>query len=94
MNASYNFQKNGISIISDIFYYQNITTFKCQNCQKKLLYKSHINNHIIFPLKLIKFNYSNDNLNIYDCFDWLISDNNEYTLESRLILAINSSKSK
>ena len=77
MNASYNFQKNGISIISDIFYYQNITTFKCQNCQKKLLYKSNINNHIIFPLKLIKFNYSNDNLNIYDCFDWLISDKNE-----------------
>ena len=77
MNASFNFQKNGISIISDIFYYQNITTFKCQNCQKKLLYKSHINNHIIFPLKLIKFNYSNDNLNIYDCFDWLISDKNE-----------------
>ena len=77
MNASYNFQKNGISIISDIFYYQNITTFKCQNCQKIVLYKSNINNHIIFPLKLIKFNYSRDNLNIYDCFDWLISDKNE-----------------
>ena len=71
-NACNIFIKNGISIMLDIFYFQNIITFICNNCNEKLLYKSYINNHIIFPLISV-YNYKNspEKLHLSDCFDFL-----------------------
>ena len=72
-NVSNKYIKDGTSIILDLFYLQNITTFICYQCHKVLSYESFINNHIIFNLKEIyKIKNSPDELKITDCFDYLI----------------------
>ena len=72
-NVSNKYIKDGTSIILDLFYLQNITTFICYQCHKVLSYESFINNHIIFNLKEIyKIKNSPYELKITDCFDYLI----------------------
>ena len=66
-----NFNKDGISMISEIFYFQNIISYQCQRCQNEE-YKSSIDNHIKFKLTQVSCNSQKD-LNIIDCFNYLIS---------------------
>ena len=75
MNSSNKFIKQGISIISDLFYFQNIITFVCHNCKKNISYESFIENNIKFSLKdIARFKNNPNSLNIFDCFNYLISD--------------------
>ena len=68
-----NFNKDGISMISEIFYFQNIISYQCQRCQN-VEYKSSIDNHIIFKLTEVSHFYnSQKDLNIINCFNYLIS---------------------
>ena len=77
MNVSNKFKRNGISIISDLFYFPDITTITCQNCGRIFEYKSITNNNIIFPLKdVCNFKNLHQQLNINDCFDYLIRNKN------------------
>ena len=77
MNVSNKFKRNGISIISDLFYFPDITTITCQNCGRIFEYKSITNNNIIFPLKDISnFKNLHQQLNIIDCFDYLTRNKN------------------
>ena len=77
MNVSNEFKRNGISIISDLFYFPDITTIKCQNCGRILEYKSITNNNIVFPLKdVCDFKNLPHQLNINDCFDYLTRNKN------------------
>ena len=72
-----NFNKDGISMISEIFYFQNIISYQCQRC-KNVEYKSSIDNHIKFELTQISpFCNSQKDLNIINCFNYLISQKNE-----------------
>ena len=72
------FENEGKSIISDIFYFQDIITYKCNNCGKIKSYTSSIKNHIMFPLKEILnyFNKKDNTLHIFDCFKYLTSNKN------------------
>lgn len=70
-----NFNKDGISMISEIFYFQNIISYQCQSC-KNVEYKSSIDNHIKFTLTEVSCNSQKD-LNIIDCFNYLISQKDE-----------------
>jgi len=74
MNVSNEFKRKGTSIISDLFYFPDITTIKCQNCGRIFKYESITNNNITFPLKEVS-NFKNlpGSLNINDCFDYLTS---------------------
>ena len=77
MNVSNKFKRNGISIISDLFYFPDITTITCQNCGRIFEYKSITNNNIVFPLKdVCNFKNLHQQLNINDCFDYLIRNKN------------------
>ena len=77
MNVSNKFKRNGISIISDLFYFPDITTITCQNCGRIFEYKSITNNNIVFPLKNVcNFKNLHQQLNINDCFDYLIRNKN------------------
>ncbi len=77
MNVSNKFKRNGISIISDLFYFPDITTITCQNCGRIFEYKSITNNNIVFPLKDVSnFKNLHQQLNINDCFDYLIRNKN------------------
>ena len=72
-----NFNKDGISMISEIFYFQNIITYQCQRCQN-VVFKSFIDNHIKFKLAQVSLFYnSKKELNIFDCFNYLISQKYE-----------------
>ena len=78
INASNKFYKDGISIISKIFYFQNLITFWCNNCNRIISYKSYINNHFIFYIKDIYNSLNGKNsINIYDCFEYLTSNKKE-----------------
>ena len=74
MNVSNEFKRKGTSIISDLFYFPDITTIKCKNCGRIFKYESITNNNITFPLKKVS-NFKNfpGSLNINDCFDYLTS---------------------
>ena len=74
MNVSNEFKRKGTSIISDLFYFPDITTIKCKNCGRIFKYESITNNNITFPLKEVS-NFKNfpGSLNINDCFDYLTS---------------------
>ena len=73
-NTCNKFEKMGKSIVSDIFYFQDLITNQSQNTGKILNYKSSMRNNIIFPLKeIIKFKNNSSELNIFDCFDYLTS---------------------
>ena len=73
-NTCNKFEKMGKSIVSDIFYFQDLITNQSQNTGKILNYKSSMRNNIIFPLKeIIKFKNKSSELNIFDCFDYLTS---------------------
>ena len=64
-----NFNKDGISMISEIFYFQNIISYQCQRC-KNVEYKSSIDNHIKFELAQVSLFYnSQKDLNIINCFN-------------------------
>jgi len=77
MNVSNKFKRNGISIISDLFYFPDITTITCLNCGRIFEYKSITNNNIIFPLKdVCNFKNLPQQLNIIDCFDYLTRNKN------------------
>ena len=72
-----NFNKDGISMISEIFYFQNIISYQCQRCQN-VEYKSSIDNHIKFKLTEVSLFYnSQKDLNIINCFKHLISQKHE-----------------
>ena len=80
------YKKNNRSIISDIFFGITETKTECLNCKRinlmngnsnqKFVYNFQIINFIIFPLEEIRkykniFNYYNNNeVNLYDCFDF------------------------
>ena len=72
LNSCNEFEKKGKSIISDNFYFQDITTYECPKCQKILLYKSSLKNSYLFPLnEIMNFTKNSSELNILDCFDYL-----------------------
>ena len=72
LNSCNEFEKKGKSIISDNFYFQDITTYKCPTCNKILLYESTLKNSFLFPLnEIMNFTKNSSELNIFDCFDYL-----------------------
>ena len=72
LNSCNEFEKKGKSIISDNFYFQDITTYKCGTCNKILLYESTLKNSFLFPLnEIMNFTKNSSELNIFNCFDYL-----------------------
>jgi len=81
LNTLNEFEKKGKSIISEIFYFQDIVTYQCLNCGKISDYKSTIKNKFFFPLKdIINFKKNSSKLNIYDCFDFLTNGINDINI--------------
>ena len=76
LRALNEFNKEGKSIVSNIFLFQDIITYQCDFCNKQK-YKSSINNHIIFDINEISQDISKKELNIIDCFNSLTTNKNE-----------------
>ena len=76
----YLFENNNKSIISDKFYFEFVNIEQCKNCQE-IIYKCSKKNVLSFELQKVldfkskKIEYF-ENINIYDCFDYLTNDNN------------------
>ena len=71
------------SVISEIFYFENIITFDCDYCHKKSQ-NEFKNNYIKFNLEEISDYYNSKNeLNIMDCFDYLTRNQNENKICSK-----------
>ena len=75
---SENFMKNNQSIISDLFYGVNYNVIQCQGCMSKS-YNFQIFFYFEFPLEKVRIfkqnnlnnnNINNDELSIYDCFQY------------------------
>ena len=65
------------SVISEIFYFENIITYDCDYCHTKSQ-NEFKNNYIKFNLKEISnYHNSKNELNIIDCFDYLTRNQNE-----------------
>ena len=71
------FNNNNKSIISDIFYFEQLCINKCLACQKET-YDFSMINHILFNInEIMSFDENKKNINIYDCFDIYTNTNNE-----------------
>jgi len=72
---SENFAKYNKSIISDLFYGVNYNVIQCQICQVKS-FNYQIFLYLEFPLEKVRifkqnnFDINNDEINIYDCFQY------------------------
>ena len=65
------------SVMSEIFYFENIITFDCDYCHTKSQ-NEFKNNYIKFNLEEISdYHNSNNELNLIDCFDYLTRNQNE-----------------
>jgi len=83
-NYFFQYFKNQVSIISDLFYGFNETTNECLNCKNiynnkglsnnPIYYNYGIFNCLIFPLEEVK-NFKNSNYQFYNCFQ---NNNNFY----------------
>jgi len=71
------FKNNNKSIISDIFYFEQLCTNKCANCQKET-YDFSMINHLLFNInEVISSDENQKYINIYDCFDFYTNTNNK-----------------
>ena len=69
-NFAHKFESENQSIISDLFYGINCSIIQCSGCKTKF-YNYQIYFFIEFPLEeIFKFKNKNDQINIYDCFDY------------------------
>ena len=69
-NFAQNFVLENQSIISDLFYAINCNIIQCSECKTKIYnYQTYF--FIEFPLEeIFKFTTKNNEVNIYDCFDY------------------------
>ena len=72
-NFAQNFELENQSIISDLFYGINCNITQCSNCNTNI-YNYQVYFFLVFPLEEVrKFKndfFSNNQVNIYDCFDY------------------------
>ena len=78
-----NFENRNKSIISDLFYFSEGNIKKCNQCNIAL-YNFTMHNFLIFPLYKIKLykekkNESFDKIDILDCFEYYITEENNNT---------------
>lgn len=77
-NCRINFDKRNESIITELFYFEEINTNQCIKC-KSITYDCTVNNKIVFILDdVLSFLLKNgreyiENVKIKDCFDYLIN---------------------
>ena len=69
------------SIISDIFYFENIKSKKCMTCEKEELFKFEMKNSLTFNLEQIESILKNNKLNIMDAFNYYYSYNTNIEIE-------------